>query len=262
MYLDYWQLQRKPFENTPDPEFYYFSPAHKDAFIRFKYALAENKGAILLTGDYGCGKTTLIRLLISDLKRSGKFRFALVNTPRGDGCELLKSILTELGVAEVPETLREAERAVGEALVEGFQAGLTTVVIVDESQLIQDQDALEELRLLLNYQLSDRFLINLFLVGQPEFSLAIDLMPQLKQRFFTRYHLGPLSLVDTRQYIAHRLKVAGNPNPIFDDGAIELIWEQSEGVPRRINNICDLSLLFGASARRKKVSREIIEKAL
>jgi len=262
MYLDYWQLQRKPFENTPDPDFFYFSPAHKDAFIRFKYALAENKGAILLTGDYGCGKTTLIRLLISDLKKSGKFRFALVNTPRGNGFDLLKNILLELGHPDSPDDLRDAERAIGESLVDGFQAQLVTVVIVDESQLIQDQDALEELRLLLNFQLNDRFLINLFLVGQPEFNEAIDRLPQLKQRFFTRYHLGPLSQTDTHQYIAHRLKIAGNPNQIFEDAAIDLIWEQSDGVPRRINNICDLSLLFGASARRKKISREIVEKAL
>ncbi|MDP8229436.1 MAG: AAA family ATPase [Candidatus Electryoneaceae bacterium] len=262
MYLDYWKLKRKPFENTPDPAFFYFSASHRDAYFRFQYALSENKGAILLTGDYGCGKTTLIRLLIQEMSATEKFQFALLNIPRGDGRDLLTVILTEFGEEDIPESLSDIERMLGAYLVDSFMNKISTVVIVDEAQLIQDKDALEELRLLLNFQLNDRFLINLFLVGQPEFIKAIDDMPQLKQRFFTRYHLGPLEQKDIQPYITHRLKIAGREEPIFSEGALELIWEQTKGVPRLINNLCDLSLLFGLTMKQEVISRALLERTL
>ncbi len=261
MYLDYWNLERKPFENTPDSEFFFFSSAHKDAYMRFKYALSENKGAILLTGDYGCGKTTLIRLLIAELNSDDEYDFVLLNIPRGDGKDLLSFILSELGEEDIPERISEIGSALGARLIESFSGGKNSVVVVDEAQLIDNKDTLEELRLLLNFQLNDRFLINLFLVGQPELSQSMKDMPQLEQRFFTRYHLGPLKQSDIEPYIVHRLQVAGNENTIFDEKAIELIWEHSNGVPRLINNLCDLSMLFGALSQVKTISEGIIEQA-
>ncbi|MCF7810904.1 AAA family ATPase [bacterium] len=266
MYLDYWKLKQKPFENTPDPDFFYFSPEHEEAYIRFKYAISENKGAILLTGDYGCGKTTLIRLLVSELDPE-RFRIAILNHPRGDINDLLKAILIEFEEPlESPifktDSTDAIERRIGERLIESFEEKTITLLIIDEAQLLKSDHIFEEIRLLLNFQLNDRFLINIFLVGQPELRDHVNKLPQFEQRLYCKYHLHVLDLNETTNYINHRLTVAGLDRSVFTSEAIRLIYQNSKGTPRRINNICDLSLLFGSSQKVEMIDTDIIQSVL
>jgi general secretion pathway protein A len=265
LYLDYWKLSKRPFENTPDPDFFYFSPDHKEAYIRFKYAITQNKGAFLMTGEYGCGKTTLIRLLVRELDFE-KFQVVLMNNPRGSVTELLQKLVMELRndntPAPVVNSVDNFEQLIGEHLFNNHSKGKSTLLIVDEAQLIQDDSVLEEIRLLLNFQLDDGFLINLFLVGQPELRNRLDSFPQLEQRLFCKYHLTNLNLDNTTSYINHRMTISGAEMQIFTDDAINEIFNISRGTPRRVNNICDLALLFGAHHSVGQIDSKIIKAAI
>ncbi len=264
MYLEYWNLSRKPFENTPDPDFFYFSPDHNEAYIRFRYAISENKGAFLLTGEFGCGKTTLIRLLVSELN-SEQYKVILLNNPRGSVHKLLKGLLIELNDDFLNSSMdaeNNYERLVGEQLLKNHENDLKTLLIIDEAQLIQDDTALEEIRLLLNFQLDDGFLINLFLVGQPELRNRLDNFPQLEQRLYCKYHLTNLNIEETTNYIRHRMEISGAKSKIFTEEAIVKVFNKSRGIPRRINNICDLALLFGSQYQADQIDSKIIESAV
>ncbi|MDP8241164.1 MAG: AAA family ATPase [Candidatus Hatepunaea meridiana] len=258
MYLDYWQLKRKPFENTPDPDFFYFSPEHEEAYIRFKYAILESKGAILLTGDYGCGKTTLVRLLVAELDPEF-YQVAIINHPRGEITDLLKSLLVDLEEQPEADSIDLLERQLGEKLLRNFEEDKTTLLIIDEAQLINKDAIFEEIRLLLNFNLNDRFLINLFLIGQPELRDRINNLPQFEQRIFCKFHLRVLNHAETTKYINHRISIAGATHTLFSPEAISLIHKNSFGTPRRINNICDLALLFGSTRNAQIITKEIIQ---
>ncbi len=257
MYLSHWHLKSKPFENTPDPGFFYFSPEHEEAYIRFKYGIAENKGAMLLTGNYGCGKTTLIRLLVSELDPDHN-QVAILTHLHGGVEDLLTAILMEFGEEVMTGNTNALERKIGERLLHNFNADTSTLLIIDEAQLISDDAVIEEIRLLLNFQLNDRFLINILLAGQPELRDRVDSFPQFEQRIFCRYHLHALDRQETESYINHRIAVAGSSARIFNSQALDLIFHHSQGIPRKINNICDLSLLFGASRNIDEIGADII----
>ncbi len=262
MYESYWELKEKPFENTPDPRFLYFSSEHIEAFSRLIYTVDEKKGATLLTGEYGCGKTVLSRLLFEKLP-SDKYNVALVTNPLLNSIELLGEICFQLdidlqGRAPKSQILRE----LNEYLFHNMKNGKETVVIIDEAQAIKKLSAFEELRLLLNFQLNNKFLLTLILIGQPELREIINKLKQFKQRITMQYHLNPLNMDNTDRYIHHRLKVAGVIRRIFSDEAISLIWNNSEGIPRVVNTICDTCLLMGYSEKTSEVNSEIAEKAV
>ena len=260
MYLEYWGLKEKPFENTPDPRFLYYSREHREAMLTLQYAVVENKGAAMLTGDYGCGKTLLVRALIEGLDPE-RFEVGLVvNPPSGE--ELLEEVLYQLGFEGRPSSRMEVMRNMEELLYRNLQDDKITTVFIDEAQLITDEMTFEDIRLLLNYQLNDRFLLTVVLVGQPELRPMVQRIPQLEQRIGLRSHLGPLGPEDTKGLILHRLAVAGCDREIFSEEAIALIHQHTGGIPRKIVNICDFALLMGFIRKVEQVGADLIEELI
>lgn len=258
MYLSYWGLKDKPFENTPDPKYMYYSVKHKEALLNLLYAVNENKGAALLTGDIGCGKTLLARALISRLDPV-EFEVALVANPRLDEDEFVREILYQFGQdSDSPGRLNIMHKF-NEFLYGNANDGKKSILIIDEAQLIKNDMILEEIRLLLNFQLNDRFLLTLILIGQPELENKLRNMPQLDQRIGIRFHIEHLSYDDTRNYILFRLKQAGRIDPIFTENAIVHIFKYSEGIPRKINTICDLCLVMGVARNLNLIDVNVVK---
>jgi len=260
MYEEYWKLKEKPFKNTPDPHFLYYSQRHEEALSRMLYAIRERKGAAILTGEYGSGKTLLSRVLLEELSNE-QYQSALIFNPRLPPLELIKEIIYQLG-KDVSSLTSKTEllHSLNEILYKNKDDHRNTVIVVDEAQAIGEQDSFEELRLLLNFQLNDNFLLTLILLGQPELKEKIDSLPQLRQRLAVRYHLKALTEIETEEYIKHRLRVAGAEQEIFLEEAIKEIYYFSAGIPRRINNICDVALLVGCGEEQDRIGKKIIKK--
>lgn len=259
MYQQYWKLQEKPFENTPDPHFLYYSQKHEEALSRLLYAIREQKGAAVLTGEYGSGKTLLSRVLLEELS-GDQYQSALIFNPKLPPLQLLKEIIYQLGsdVASL-DNKTDLLHALNEILYRNKNDNKNTVIVIDEAQAIEEEGGFEELRLLLNFQLNDDFLLTLILLGQPELKEQIDNLAQLKQRLAIRYHLKALTEVETKKYIKHRLTVAGAKQEIFSGSASKEIYRFSGGIPRRINNICDMALLLGFEEEVKKIAKKTIK---
>ncbi|NQS99873.1 MAG: AAA family ATPase [Candidatus Omnitrophica bacterium] len=259
MYEQYWNLNEKPFENTPDPRFIYYSQKHEQALMRLLYAVKETKGAGLLTGEYGSGKTLLSRILIDELIKSKIYEVALATNPALPPLQLIQELIYQLENTDIQGEKPVLLHHLQERIYHNFKAGKRTAIIIDEAQLIEDQQTFEELRLLLNFQLNNQFLITLLLIGQPELIGKINQIPQLEQRMSIKFHLGPLDRAESSAYIAHRLSVAGRLKPIFTRKAEDLIYDYSQGIPRKINNACDISLFIGSGACAESIDKKIIE---
>ncbi len=261
MYEKYWGLDVLPFENVPDPRFLYRSSQHEEALMRLLYATKSQKGAAMLTGEIGCGKTTLSRVFIQELS-SDEYEIGLIANPCLSPTDLLKEILYQLGIEESVEDKTEMLHALNEKMLDNLNKGKKTIVIIDEAQAIESETTLEELRLLLNFQLNDKFLMTLILIGQPEFRERVISIKQLDSRISIRYHLKHLDLNDTIKYIIFRLKVAGLKKNIITKEAIDKVYSYTKGVPREINNICDLALLDGFSVKAELINTNIIQKLI
>lgn len=261
MYQAYWGLREAPFDNSPNPKFLYLSPDHEEALVRLMYAVRHRKGCGLLTGEYGCGKTTLTRALIQRLEAE-RYEIGLLTNPGWTPIDFLREVLFQLG-AEVPEGSKpDLLNRLNEAFFRNFEAGRDTVVIVDEAQLIDDDAVFEELRLLLNFQTDDRFLLTLLIVGSSELGVKVRRVKHLDQRIAIRYHLNTLDETHTAGYVAHRLAMAGRTKEIFTADAIKLIFDFTRGTPRQINNVCDLALLVGASRRLSTIDDRTIAEVI
>jgi general secretion pathway protein A len=260
MYESYWHLKEKPFENTPDPRFFYFSEEHKEALSRLTYAVQERKGAALLTGDYGCGKTVISRLLFERLPED-KYCLAFIANPLFlSPISLLREICHQLDVENSIEAPKDQLlKNLNERFYENLNANKDTVIIIDEAHAISSQDAFEELRLLLNFQLNHRFLLTLILIGQSELREKVNELKSLKQRLAIKFHLNAFLEEDTKNYVSHRLQIAGASEEIFTAKALHSIWTKSGGIPRVINNICDLSLLIGFSRKLTRIDEDLID---
>lgn len=261
MYLEYWELQVRPFDNTPDPKFFYFSQEHEDAFLRLTYAVKENKGAFMLTGEYGCGKTTLIRTFLQECFDAGNFEVAFLNNPVWDNVsvDFFRDILFEFGEDDSKDYNRsELFRLIGDVLMQNVNDGKVNLLVVDEAQLIEHDKIFEDIRLLLNYQLDDINLITILIIGQPELREKVLKFPQLEQRISLKYHLHTLNQTEVKEYIHHRLNVAGCKREIFTDDAFDEIYKRSFGTPRRINNICDLALFIGFQKKLEKIDSKVV----
>jgi type II secretory pathway predicted ATPase ExeA len=266
MYEEYWGLKEKPFENTPDPRFLYYSPQHEEALSRLMYIVKERKGAGMLTGVFGCGKTLLAHALLKELG-GDIYRIVLVNNPKLSHIELLMDIALKLGASGLPAKKTELLAnllldSLNEILENNLRDGRETVVIIDEAHMIKDEDVWDELRLLLNFQTESRFLLTLLLMGQPELQKIIEANKPLLQRITIKSHLESLSPADTSAYVKHRLKIAGREKEIFTPGAISLIYEKSGGIPRRINQVCDMSLFAGFGEKVKSIDEKIIQEVM
>ena len=261
MYEAYWELSEPPFDNSPNPKFFYLSPEHEEALVRLVYTVRHRKGCGMLTGEYGCGKTTLSRALIQRLEAE-RYEIGLLTNPCWNAVDFLREVLYQLG-AETQETRKpELLHVLNDLFFRNFQAGRDTVVIVDEAQLIEDDAVFEELRLLMNFQTDERFLVTLLLIGSPELAVKVRRLKHLDQRITLRYHLNTLDYMHTANYIGHRLRMAGQPNPLFTEESIKLIFDFTRGTPREINNLCDVALLVGYSKRVKEIGEKIIAEVI
>lgn len=261
MYEAYWELSEPPFDNSPNPKFFYLSPAHEEALVRLVYTVRHRKGCGMLTGEYGCGKTTLSRALIQRLEAE-RYEIGLLTNPSLNAVDLLREVLYQLGV-ETPETRKpELLHLLNDLFFRNYQAGRDSVVIIDEAQLINDDAVFEELRLLMNLQTDERFLVTLVLIGSPELAAKVRRLKHLDQRITLRYHLKTLDGTHAASYIAHRLGMAGQPHHLFTEEAIKLIFEFTRGTPREINNLCDVALLVGYSKRVKEIGEKIIAEVI
>ncbi len=264
MYNEYWGFKEKPFENTPDPRFFYCSTKHEEALMRLLYAVKERKGAAMLSGEYGSGKTLLSRVVLAKLlSDDDHYKVALIVNPAIPKDELLSEIVYQFG-AEVTkqDTKSVLLHKLNDILYRNRSSNRHSVIIIDEAQTIEDEPALEELRLLLNFQLNEVFLLTLLLIGQPELRDKIDRLPQFSQRLAIRYHLYTLDSNETKEYIRHRCRIAGREELVFSDSAMELIYNVSKGIPREINNICDLSLVIGFGEKAKLIDEATVLKVI
>jgi putative secretion ATPase (PEP-CTERM system associated) len=263
MYETFYGLTGKPFQLNPDPAFLFASKGHSSAFAYLKYGVYQGEGFIVVTGEIGAGKTTLVRALLEELDPRKVVAAQLVSTML-DSDNLLRAVATAFGLA-----VRGEDKA---HLLAGLEAFLTSLVtqnkrallIVDEAQNLSPQ-AMEELRMLSNFQLGDRALLQSFLVGQPELRehMRAPTMQQLRQRIIASYHLGPLDKAETRAYVEHRLhRVGWKSDPAFDDEAFARIHEASGGIPRRINQLCNRLLLAGYLAEKHAVGLDEVDEVV
>ena len=260
MYEEYWGLKEKPFQNTPNPRFLYYSQEHEEALGRLTYTVKEGLGAAMLVGVFGCGKTLIGQALLEELGEG--YKIAFITNPNLNHVELLREIAYQLGAKDnLPREKTDLMHLLNDILRNNMNDGKETVVIIDEAHIIEDRMVFEELRLLLNLQLRDRFLLTLMLLGQPELEEKIIANKQLSQRIAIKYRLERLTEKETHDYVVHRLKVVGRTEPIFSPAAMKLIFKATGGIPRRINHLCEMSLLIGFGRRVDKIGEVIVQEA-
>lgn len=263
MYLDYWRLKERPFESAPDPKFFYTSQSHEEALQRLVYCCHEYRGCMVLTGEYGCGKTLLSRVLIRELAKDMRSQFALVVNPRLAPKEFLGMVWFELGGSEEKGGLDKGVllQQIRQMLENNAKANRQTTLIIDEAQAIESEEVLEEIRLLLNIQSENEMLLNIIFIGQPELKEKVLKLKPLAQRIQMWFHLPPLSEEETQKYIEHRLGIAGVTSPIFSPEAYKKIHGLTGGIPRLINNCCHMALWIGEKSNRTQVDAATVETA-
>ena len=261
MYLDFYGLKELPFALTPDPRFIYFTPSHTEAMANLHYGIESGKGLIVVTGEVGTGKTTILRWMMGRLDRT--VLVAYLFNPRMTVAEFYQYISSPR-LLDVPrwESKSELLLRLGEVLDSRHSRGLRTVLIIDEAHGLSPA-VLEEIRLLSNFESDSAKQLQIVLTGQPELRDVLNRpeLRQLKQRIALRCEIRPLpDINETERYIASRLLAAGaERTDIFTAAAVDLIFRCSEGIPRQINNLCDNALLAGFAAGAVRVGRDIVE---
>lgn len=262
-YLSYWGFQRSPFSLSPDPDMLYPSAQHQEALLRLKYGVMSNKGGVLLVSENaGDGKTSILRRLVTDLEAEyeGRIRIAFIDHPTLTVNQMVAEIARQLGVARVRKEKIDNLNALRVKLQAFHEAGTRCAVIVDEGQMLAHKpDILQELRILLNFCVSDAFLLSFVLSGQKPLEEAVKRMPEFWQRLPVRFFLKNLDARDTAALVRHRVRLAGqHQRDIFTPTALEGIHRASQGCPRVICTLADLSLLIGHSLRSQNVDfREV-----
>jgi general secretion pathway protein A len=260
MYEPYWRLTRKPFDSGVDPASYYPDEVHQAALLKLRYALESHCGGALLAGPAGSGKTLLVRLLAERLNETFRPLVHLVY-PAMPTVELLAYIADEFAPAQRPSStnLDESVRRIQRALTDNAAQGRRAVLVIDEAHLVDSPRTFEALRLLLNFEVKGQSALTLLLVGQPAVLPMIDRLPQLDERLGVKCLLRPLSIEETMGYVQHRLAWAGAERTIFSAEALEAVHRQSQGLPRRINRLCDLALLVGFAEERQAIDETQID---
>jgi type II secretory pathway predicted ATPase ExeA len=259
-YCAHFGLTREPFNVTPDPSFLYLSASHQVALAKLIYGIRRRRGFVVLTGEVGTGKTTLLQCLLEELN-DGHTRSAFICDVTGGPRDLLRSLCQDIGLALPKETdIQDYLIPLNEFLLECYQKGDNVAVIIDEAQNLSTE-VLERVRLLSNFETRQDKLLQIVLVGQPELSERLNEpeLRQLKQRVALRYHLNPLSLSESEEYIAKRLELSGGTASLFTNSAIRTVHTYSGGVPRLINILCDNGLLSAYTLRKPTVEPAMIE---
>ena len=266
MYYKTFGLKEPPFQLTPDSRYLFFSKAHRRAKAYMDYAVWKRDGFIVLTGDIGAGKTTLINKLLSEI--DSEVEIIRIFQTQLNEVEFIQAMLFELGINEAEiHGLGKVEllHKFNHLLIDKYSKGKHVVLIVDEGQNLTTK-VLEEIRMLSGLELDQEKLLNIILVGQPEMNLMLDQpkMTQLVQRIRLRFHLGPLALEETIEYIKHRLQVAGSSSPdnVFDSEIYEEIQHYTSGIPRKLNVLCDTALVCAFADGKSKVDKETLHDAL
>ncbi|MCH8978410.1 MAG: AAA family ATPase [Armatimonadetes bacterium] len=254
MYESYWGLNESPFTLTPDPRFLYMSRSHEDALMMMHYAITRNKGAAMLVGDIGLGKTTITRKLLETLDPV-QYRLVMIVNPLLTPTQMITEILSQLDVEIKSRNRQVLVQRLHLALLDNYDKGRKVVLLIDEAHLIKKAASLEEIRLLLNCQMNDQFLINIVLVGQPELRQKIAEVPALEQRLAVRSVLKRLDDFDSRELIMHRLRVAGYTGEKcpFTPDALSQLQGLSKGVPRVIMQLADNAMLLAMSRKEKMI---------
>ena len=261
MYKLFYNLQRNPFEITPDPSFLFPTTRHNEALASLYYGVTAHRGFVVLTGEVGTGKTLILHSLLGLLQRRD-VAFALIFNPTLSPLEFMRYLARDFGLPVGDKAKDELIHMLNGFLLQRHQKGLTTILVVDEAHHLSPE-ILEEIRLLTNLETSQQKLLQIVLAGQPELDLKLDSheLRQLKQRIALRCHLDPLSLNETREYIGRRLRIAGATGvvQIFSGPAIEAVFRHSRGIPRLVNTICDNALLAGYAKHAATITSEIID---
>ncbi|KUG24427.1 hypothetical protein ASZ90_005757 [hydrocarbon metagenome] len=263
MYAAFFGLKENPFSLSPDARYLFLSEQHRDALNCLIYGIKEKKGFVLISGDIGTGKTTICRSLINSLDDSVESAL-IFNTAISD-LELLETVLNEYGIDFKGESMTRKNYidVLNDFLLKNFAAGKSAVLLIDEAQNLS-HSVLEQVRMLSNLETETEKLIQIILIGQPELNntLMLPALRQLNERITVRYDLKPLSSPEVREYIQYRLKVAQGPGSLkFTSGAYNLIYSFTEGIPRRINALCDRSLLIAYTKNVSKINRKIVNLA-
>jgi general secretion pathway protein A len=261
MYKSFYNLQRNPFEITPDPLFLFPTARHNEALATLYYGVTSHRGFVVLTGEVGTGKTLILRSLFRLVQRRD-VAFALIFNPTLSPLEFIRYLALDLGLPVTGKAKDELIHVLNGFLLQRHQKGLTTILVVDEAHHLS-LEVLEEIRLLTNLETSQQKLLQIVLAGQPELDGKLDSheLRQLKQRIALRCHLDPLSLNETREYMQRRLRIAGATGAvqIFSGPAMEAVFSQSRGIPRLINTICQNALIAGYAKHAATITSEIID---
>lgn len=261
-YLDFFGLDRRPFTLLPDPGFMYWSPLHKRGYSVLQFGVMSCAPITVLTGEIGAGKTTLVQHLLSEMEQS--ITVGLISNAQGGRGELLQWVLHALGLPiEKDATYVQLFRALQDFLVSEYAAGRRVILIFDEAQNLT-VEGLEEIRMLTNINANTDELIQLVLVGQPELrDMVLDpKMRQLTQRVAASFHLERMDEVSVESYIEHRMKIAGGSGEEFTVDACKMIFQQTRGVPRLVNQFCDFALLYAWTSEADKVDESVVNQVI
>jgi general secretion pathway protein A len=263
MYLDFYHLKKAPFHITPDPEFLFLSPSHKAALGALVYGIEERQGFVALIGEVGLGKTTILRSYLERVDQS-QLRPIYIFNSNVSFSDLLKTLCREFGIEMLEEDIADTVNRLHQVLIEVYKQGRNVALIVDEAQHMPIE-TLEHLRMLSNLETSTQKLIQIVLVGQPEFDAKLNnhALRQLKQRLVIRGTISPLTDEESQDYIIYRLaKVVTVDEPIFTKGALRKIIKHAKGTPRVINVLCTNALLQGFGYRKQRISTKIIKEVI
>jgi type II secretory pathway predicted ATPase ExeA len=261
-YLNHFGLDKRPFTLLPDPEFLYWSEQHRRGYAVLEYGIMTRAPITVLTGEIGAGKTTLLQKLLSQVEPG--VSIGLISNAQGNRGEILQWVLNALDVAfDQNESYVQSFQRLQDFLIDEYSQGRRVILVFDEAQNVS-AEGLEELRMLTNINTNKDELIQLILVGQPELReiIAGPRMNQLAQRVAASFHLNRMDVEGTRAYVAHRMKTAGGTGQEFTPEAIDLVYEATGGVPRLINQLCDLGLLYCWTDDMRQVQRKYIKSVL
>jgi general secretion pathway protein A len=261
MYESFFHLQKNPFGMNPDPSCLFMTPSHREAFASLLYAVSRRKGFVVLTGDAGTGKTSLLRALI---RSASDAKFSVIFTPRVSTDEFLELVLIDFGVADIPATKAQRIIKLQDVLLEMRLQGIAPVLVVDEAHTLS-VETLEEIRLLTNFETAEEKLLQVVLAGQNDLAATLNRqdLRQLKQRIEIRMDLKPLAPADVGAYMAYRWSRAGGGETLpFSAEAVALIAKASRGIPRVINCICDNALLLAYAAESSAVTSIHVQNVL